>query len=293
MTTMTGFILAATLIVLTVLAILLHALLRKPKATDDINYQQANLDSIRDQLTELERNRSEGLLTEPDFVQAKTELQRRLLDETTGETNAAPKAGGRKTALALLIALPLASAYTLLGTPQALDPMRTQARMGAQEIDAMLDKLVAKLNANPSDTKGWVMLARSYKALGRYSAAAEAYSHGGELVDNDPTLLADYAEVVAQSNQGKLEGQPFDLITRALKIDPDEPQALFLAGAAAIDSKDFSAAVDFWGRLLSQLQPGSDEARALGDAVEKAHQFLSQNEHTNKKMPPSAPQAHA
>ena len=278
MTATTGFILAAALLLLVILAILLPPLLRAPNASNAINRREANLEIFRDQLRELERDRSEGLLAVADFEQAKGELQRRLLDEVQTEVVPSGKAGGRKTALALLIVLPLmaAAGYVLLGNPQALDPMRTQSRMNAQQIDEMLGKLAARLKANPDDTKGWVMLARSYKALGRLAEAAEAYNHGGALVDGDPTLLADYAEVLVQANGGRFEGKPDELIARALKLDPSEPQALFLAGAAATDRKDFAAVADYWGQLLLQLEPGSEEARSLAMAVSKAREFVAQ-----------------
>jgi cytochrome c-type biogenesis protein CcmH len=119
------------------------------------------------------------------------------------------------------------------------------------------------------------MLARSYKVLGRFAESAEAYSHGGALVDAEPVLLADYAEVLAQAQGGSFQGKPEQLIARALKIDPDEPQALFLAGAAASDRKDFSAVVEYWGRLQPQLEPGSEEARTLAAAITKAREIAA------------------
>ena len=173
------------------------------------------------------RDSDEGILTDADLKQVKSELQRRLLDEVHPETVPQAKSGGRQTALALLIALPLAATagYLILGNPQALDPTQTQTQtqtqIGPQQIEAMLGKLVEKLKQNPDDTKGWVMLARSYKVLGRFSESAEAYSHGGALVDADPSLLADYAEVLAQANGGSLAGQPDKLLSRALEIDPN------------------------------------------------------------------------
>ena len=157
----------------------------------------------------------------------------------------------------------------MLGRPQALDPANTQPRMSAQQIDSMLVQLEEKLKANPDDLKGWVMLARSYKVLGRMADAAQAYSHGGALLDGDPVLLADYAEVLSQVN-GKFDGKPTELLAAALKIDPLEPQALFLSGAAASERKDFAAVADYWGRLLPQLEAGSEEAKSLGEAVDKA-----------------------
>ncbi|MBK7424219.1 MAG: c-type cytochrome biogenesis protein CcmI [Propionivibrio sp.] len=277
MSATTAFILAAALLVLVILAILLLPLWRAPRVSSAIDRREANLDIFRDQLSELERERSAGSLAEADFEQAKSELQRRLLEEVQPEAVAQQAIGGRKTALALLIVIPLAATagYAILGRPEALEPLQTQARVSPQQIEAMLGKLVEKLKANPDDSKGWVMLARSYKVLGRFAESAEAYSHGAALVDAEPVLLADYAEVLAQTQGGSFEGKPEQLIARALKIDPDEPQALFLAGAAASERKDFSAVAEYWGRLQPQLEPGSEEAQTLAAAVTKAREIAA------------------
>lgn len=294
MTVMNGFILAAALLVIVILSILLPPLWRAPRASRANDRRQANLDIFRDQLSELERDRSTGSLVEADFEQAKSELQRRLLEEVQPEAVAQQGSGGRKTALALLIVIPLAATlgYVILGKPEALEPLQTQAQVSPQQIEAMLGKLVEKLKANPDDSKGWVMLARSYKVLGRFAESAEAYSHGGALVDAEPVLLADYAEVLAQTQGGSFEGKPGQLIARALKIDPDEPQALFLAGAAASERKDFSAVAEYWGRLLPQLEPGSEEAQTLAAAVTKAREIAAQmNEKTGAGSGPPAKKA--
>ena len=278
MTAMTGFILAATLLILVILTILLPPLLRAPKPTRAVDRREANLGIFRDQLNELERDYREGSLAEADFEQAKSELQRRLLEEVQPEAVASVTTNGRKTALALLIAIPLAASagYLILGNPQAFDPMQTQAHVSPQQIEVMLNKLVERLKKNPDDSKGWVMLARSYRALGRYAEAAEAYSHGGALVDSDASLLAEYAEVLGQVNGGRLEGKPGELIASALKLSPEEPQALFLAGVAATDRNDYAAVADYWGRLLLQVDPDSQEAKMLGAAVDKAREILEQ-----------------
>ena len=273
MTPFSGFVLVAVLLLVVVLAIVVRPLWRTvanvaPTAADR---RAANLAIYRDQLAELERDRDDGSLAETDFVAARSELQRRLLDEAQPDAGVVQQGGGRKAAYVLLAALPLLSiaGYLVLGRPQALDPANTQPRMSAQQIDSMLVQLEEKLKANPDDLKGWVMLARSYKVLGRMADAAQAYSHGGALLDGDPVLLADYAEVLSQVN-GKFDGKPTELLAAALKIDPLEPQALFLSGAAASERKDFAAVADYWGRLLPQLEAGSEEAKSLGEAVDKA-----------------------
>ncbi len=279
MTSMTRFTLMAGLLVLLVLAILLPPLLRTPKSAHTANRRQANLDIFRDQLSELERDRQDGTLAEADFEQSKNELQRRLLGEVEAEEIKTPGRRGRKTALALLVALPLAAiaGYALLGNPQGLNPAKTQSGMARQQIDSMLDKLINKLKANPDDAKGWVLLARSYKMLGRFAEAADAYSHGAALLDTDAALLADYADVLVSINDGRFGGKADELIKRALKIDPDEPQALFLAGAAASERQDFPAVVDYWGRLLQQIERGTEDAKYLENAVGKARASVLQS----------------
>jgi len=277
------FALLAALLVLAVLAIVLPSQWRVPKVSSAVDRRAANLEIFRGQLAELERDRNEGLLADADFDQAKSELQRRLLDEVQPEILPKAGGGGRKTALALLVAIPLAAvaAYALLGNPDALDPLRRQARVSPQQIEEMLVKLETRLKTSPDDAKGWVMLARSYKALGRYPESIEAYHHAGALVDSDPALLADYAESLAQV-AGSLEGKPLELIARALKLDPDEPQSLFLAGAAAGERQDYAAVVEYWGRLLPLLDPASQDGQAIGAALDKARAIVAQRKSGGK-----------
>ena len=291
MTPTVVFLLAAAVLLAVVLILILPPLLRGARETapEAGGRSAANLAIYRDQLAELERDRTAGTLADAEYEQAREELRRRLLEERVAGEAAAP--GVRRSprsALILLFALPLfaATGYAWLGQPQALDPIHTQARLDPQEIEAMLGKLKARLDAQPDDLKGWVMLARSYKTLGRYVEAAEAYGRGGALVDNDATLLLDYADVLVQLNDGRFAGRPEQLIAQALKLDPDEPQALFLAGAAAGEREDYAAVVRYWERLLPQLVVGSDEAKAIEGALARARELAAAKRDT-KAPPPS------
>ena len=299
MTAMTLFAILAALLVAAVTLRLMLPLLRVPKAAigNANERREANLAIFRDQLAELDRERAEALLSEADYEQARQELQRRLLQEVQAEDADRAEPGGvpasRKTAFILLVALPLAAAvgYAVLGTPRGLDPTQTQApaRVSAAQIEDMVGKLAEKLKQNPDDANGWLMLARSYKVLGRFAEAAEAYSHASAIVDKEAVLLADYAEMLAQANNGSLQGKPDELIARALKLDPNEPQALLLAGASASDRRDFAAAAGHWSRLLTQLEPGSEEAVSLEGAIAKARELAAQGGGKPAKAPAAGP----
>lgn len=276
---MTEFIIFAALICAAAVLIIATPLLRRrPGAAQaaSASRRDANLAILRDQLAELEQERREGSLSAADFEQAKGELQRRLLDESSGDegSSAAANTTGRTAAFAVLLALPIAAGalYALLGEPRALDAQLTQpaARADEQQVAALIDKLAARLKEHPDDVEGWVTLARSYKTVGRFTEAAAAYARGGRLLDENAQLLADYAETLAQIAGGSLAGRPRELIEKALKIDAEDPQVLLLAGAVASEEKNYAVAADYWQRLLDQMDPNSEDAQMLAGAIAQA-----------------------
>ncbi len=275
---MTTFIALATLLVVVAAIPLVLPLLRqRGTATDAADRQAANIAILRDQMAELEHDRSEGSLSDADFEQAKKELQKRLLEEARPEgTTTRETSPSRKTALIILILLPLMGlvGYGLLGSPQALDPANRQPapKVTADQIEGMVAKLAARLKENPDDPKGWLMLARSYKMLGRYPESAEAFDKAMPLVEKDGTLLGEYAEILAITSDG-FTGKPTELINKALKLTPEDPQILLLAGAAAGERGDFKAAVAYWEKVAPQLEPGSEEAEALASALAQAREM--------------------
>ena len=277
---MTQFAIFATLLIVVVAAFILPPLWlgrRAPGAR--ARRPQAHLALFRDPLTALEREPREGALADGDFEQARRELQRRLLEEIEPAADAPPPdahAPSRKTAIAILVLLPIVAvvAYGMLGKPQALDPRQTaaQPKMTPEQIDAMVAKLAERMQANPDDLQGWLMLARSYKTLNRYEEAAAAYGKAEKVINDDPELLASYAETIAMASGQGLTSKAAQLIERALKLDPQQPHALFLAGAAAMEAGDTEKAIAYWEALLPQVEPGSEIDRMLRGGIDKMKQ---------------------
>lgn len=276
---MTPFLALATLLIVVTAVLLAIPLLRRPKSADTGSERDAaNLAIFRDQLAELEHERGEDSLTAADFEQAKTELQRRLLEEVKPGAPAGKQAApSRKMALLVIVLVPLVglAGYAHLGTPAALDPAnitpQPQHQISAEQIEGMVERLAQRLQQNPDDPKGWVMLARSYKMLGRYAESAAAYDKGFAVVENEPALLADYAEMLAISSGG-FQGKAGELLDKALKLAPEDPQVLLLAGAAAGERGDFKTAVAHWEKVLTLVDPGSEEAAALTAAIAQARE---------------------
>ena len=136
----------------------------------------------------------------------------------------------------------------------------------------MVAKLAARMEANPDNMQGWLMLARSYKTMGRYAEAAEAYGKAEKVINDDPELLASYAETLAMATGNGLTGKPSQLVERALKIDPQHPHSLFLAGAAAMEAGDNKKGIAYWEALLPQVEPGSEIDQMLRSGIDKMKQ---------------------
>ncbi|MGB4674535.1 MAG: c-type cytochrome biogenesis protein CcmI [Azovibrio sp.] len=289
---MTIFLLAALALLAATALFLLPPLLRSgSRAPTQVAQRETNQAILRDQLAELEQERQEGDLSGADFTQARDELKQRILEETA-QADASP-AQARDTpstalAIALLLGLTVAAVagYALLGTPAALDPAMRQARpqapaMTPEQIEAMVARLAARLAENPDDEQGWVMLARSYKVMGRLEDAAQAYAKAGKRVATDAALLTDYAETLALSSGKGFKGKPSELLQQALKLNPEYGQALLLAGAAALEAGDKTRAADYWEKVLPQVEPGSELHTLLVANIEKIR--------SKKKAPPTKP----
>jgi cytochrome c-type biogenesis protein CcmH len=276
---MTQFAIFVTLLIVVVAAFVLPPLwlgLRSPKHQAD--RKEANLAIFRDQQAELEREKTEGTLADADFEQARRELQRRLLEEveTTDSTTQASHGPSRKTAIAILLLLPVLAllGYGTLGNLRALDPSQAvaQPQVTPEQINGMVAKLAERMKANPDDLKGWLMLGRSYKTMGRYAEAVDAFSKAESLINEDPDLLAAYAETVAMANGNGLKGKPMQLVQRALKLNPQHGHSLFLAGAAAMEAGDNKKGIAYWEALLPQVEPGSEIDQMLRSGIEKMKQ---------------------
>jgi cytochrome c-type biogenesis protein CcmH len=269
---MTGFLIAAAVAVALVLLLLLRPFVWSRPASR-MSQRQMNAAVYRDQLAKLDQDLAEGALSTEDHARSRDELQRRALEDLREDDAAPTLRAPKRTMIAVGITVPLVAIvlYAFLGNVDALtgggaagEPKVTQA-----DVERMVAGLAAKLEQNPTDYKGWVMLARSYKVMGRTADAEKAFERAAPLVDTDPQLLADYADVVVTNNNGSFAGKPQQLIDKALKLDPNAPMALWLGGTAAFSKGDKEQAIRMWERLAKQIPPDSEDGRNLQAALDE------------------------
>ena len=78
--------------------------------------------------------------------------------------------------------------------------------------------------------------------------------------------------MLAVTQQGNLNGKPFDLILQALKADPDNQKALALAGTAELNRRNFGPALGYWERLQKTLPAGSEDQRQVAATIAEIRQ---------------------
>ena len=285
---MLTFGIIAALFVLLIFWFVLPPLLQKSEAKKTDANASANVIIYQDQLKELEADLKTGLIGEDQYQPEKESIERRLLEDVKSKAPLTGRVPSTRTAVivyALSVFIPVAAVafYLFVGNPKALSsaPAATQPPSATQpagpmsppQIAANVNKLAERLKQNPNDAQGWLMLARSYMMLERYSEAAKAYERAITLNANDAGLWADYAEALALTNGQNLAGKPTEAINRALQIDPANQRALNLAGSAAFQAGDYQKAISYWQQLLKQLPAGSEELRTISDQIAKAKEL--------------------
>ena len=282
------FWILAALLTLLALAFLLPAL-TKPKTTNalpDIGAaRQANLSVLRDQLGQLDKEFAAGALNAEQLALAKSEIERRALEEESMVETPIAKSTSKATAISVGLAVPLLAIgiYGFLGSPLALNPVSTAdsstANVSPAQVEELVKQFAARLESLPPDQtvdpKAWEMLARSYAAMQKFPEANKAYKRAVELAPGNAQLLADHADVLAMLQGQSTLGEPAKLIARALVLDPNNLKVLALAGSAAFEVKDFPAAVSHWTKALQLAPSGSEFAGGLSRSLDEARAAAS------------------
>jgi cytochrome c-type biogenesis protein CcmH len=299
---MITFWLIAAVFVAVALAFLLPTLLRPVSAESEDGEKEANVAVYRDQLAELDADLQSGVIGAEQHQQDRDEMERRLLSDVAAvaepakqKSKLAPAGHGTVYALALGIPIVAIGLYYQVGTPGAVagpgavsapfarsaqPPMAVRqpaqasppgaAPMTKERMEANVTALAKRLEQKPDDVNGWKMLARSYSIMEKYAEASNAYRRATALKADDADLWADYALAMTMANGQQMQGQPMELVNKALKLDPENPKALQLAGGAAFQAKRYQEAVNFWERSLGKLPRDSELARALKLKIDEA-----------------------
>lgn len=252
--------------------------LTKKDASPDL--QSVNSKLLEDQMAELEYDLEQGTIDQSQHEAARLDLQRTFLDTATvSEIQPSLHAKSNPLLIMLIVVILPISAYLIykqIGVdyttikymadqPKGSTQAAGHNRASEQDIDAMLVAVRKKAEADPDDIDSWMMLAQILHIMKDTNGAVKAYHH---LIEKkgveEAEIYANYADVLATQEGGILVGSPaYEWVQKALDLDPNHQQALWIAGTAAYYSKEYDVAKSFWDRLLILLEPASDSYNVI------------------------------
>lgn len=132
---------------------------------------------------------------------------------------------------------------------------------------AMVAKLARRLEKEPEDVEGWLMLGRSQTALGQYPLAVRAYQRADRLEGGrNAEAVLGMAEALMMQADGKIDDRTARLFERALEIAPDWEKAKFFGALAAQRRGDIPLAISRFESMLAGGPP-PDVRRIIEDQV--------------------------
>lgn len=295
----TFWVLAAGLMGLALLFVVPPILSRKPTG-GNVDENEVNLAVFRQQLEELDADLAAGNLEQSQYESARQDLEKELLidiDDDTAPASASDKSG-RWAAGVLALAVPVMAVglYLGLGDQTAIDRVNVMAARGTPQeqakdlppMEELVEKLAQRMQQNPDNLQGWVMLGRSYLAIGAHAEAGEAFEKARALAPDEPDVLLGYAEALAKA-QGDMAGKPAELIAAALEIAPSNPNALWMGGLVEFQNGDPQTAITHWTKLQGLLEPGGEDASAIRKYIADAREAAGLAPEPAAEAPAAAP----
>ncbi|MES5486491.1 c-type cytochrome biogenesis protein CcmI [Bradyrhizobium sp. INPA03-11B] len=259
----------------------------------------------RDQLAEIDRDMAAGIIGAAEADAARIEISRRLLAAADQSRHDAPVTGSlslrRTAAIVALVGLPViaSSFYFALGSPRLGDfPLAERSRVADanQPLANLVAQVEAHLEKNPTDGRGWTVLAPVLSRLGRYDDAVRAYRNAITYAGDSADRRADLGEALMGSAGGVVTADAKAEFERSVALNGDDAKANYFLGLAAEQDGRKSDAAALWQKMLAKgpsdapwrplvqaalvrvggTVPGGVSAPALPDGAVAAAQDMSE-----------------
>ena len=178
--------------------------------------------------------------------------------------------------LSLVVLVIAGGGYAWIGSPRLL-PVTPDAPPGpGPSAEAQVAEMQDRAQRHPTDATGWIQAARANAMLNHGQAAVDDFRKAVALRPNDAELLANLADMLAATGTGRLDGEPIQLVERALAIDPDNVRALALKGSWQMTQRDYRAALTTWNLALKVAQPDDPIAQFLRSKLDDMRAMAEQ-----------------
>ncbi len=231
--------------------------LYRPLKNNMFNLEKSNISLGKQKQAELERDLQQNLIDEAVFKQAKDEITQTLAIELN-QTSVISVNNQQPVSFWLTGLMVVFLSIASLGTYQFLMPEDapvTQVGQPTQppSLEQSAVELKQYLEKNKEDFEAWQTLGLVLFELDDIKGSLAAYEHSYQLNSNNVSMLVEYASAIATAQNDQFTGRASTLVREALEINPNAPDALYLAGLVAANAQQFDLARQIWQRSLSLL----------------------------------------
>lgn len=257
---------------------------------EDVDRSEVNRSLQLSELAKLDAARAADKLDEAAYALARSDLERRVLEAAQPTERAQPSHQprlARNTAFMLMVALPATAVlgYRALGgdavaiaqEPAAMTATaspHTGIDMATTEVppvDQLTERLAQRLQQNPDDADGWLLLARSYHHLGRDAEARDAYEQAQTHGSADTELAALIAAVPAEEAMPPVAANTeLDVLKARADADPNDGEAWLALAQAYRRGRDFASAGAAFEKARVLLPANADLLADYADALAAA-----------------------
>ncbi|EGJ1649274.1 cytochrome c biogenesis protein CcmH, partial [Salmonella enterica] len=153
-----------------------------------------------------------------------------------------------------------AAALTPVLLERALDPKAQP--LNEEEMARLALGLRTRLQSDPGNAEGWLMLGRIGMVLGNAGTATGAYANAYRLDPKNSDAALGYAEALTRSSDPEDNRRGGELLRRLVSRDHTDIRVLSLYAFNAFEQGRFGEAVAAWGMML-KLLPAADPRRAV------------------------------
>lgn len=143
---------------------------------------------------------------------------------------------------------------------RALDPKADP--LNEEDMTRLALGLRTRLQADPTNVEGWIMLGRIGMVLGNASTATEAYANAYRLDPKNSDAALGYAEALTRSSDPDDNRRGGELLRQLVRGEHANVRVLSMYAFNAFEQQRFGEAVAAWEMML-KLLPANDTRRAV------------------------------
>lgn len=129
-------------------------------------------------------------------------------------------------------------------------------------LEEQEERLRAVVRREPQNIEALALLGRLLARTER-ELEAVAVLERALRIEEDPRVLSDLGQALVNLNEGEVTGPAERAFAAAHRLDPSLPEPAFFLGVAAYQEGDRDEAAQYWGTILTELEPGNPFRQAI------------------------------